>query len=112
MSDSFPANPVCMVPGCAQDAAYQLYLKDDIPGYGPWQEEYHPISHSCHDHAVLNEAGAQGIRADGAYVSYPLTPTNTSGFIRYKSLKTGRFLLLEDSSYPALKRPIPVRDRT
>jgi hypothetical protein len=98
----------CSVPGCAQDAAYAVVLKDDSPRNPRFQETSNHCPYICHPHAVENDAGVVGIPADGAYVTYPFVRTGGSGFLRYKNLRTRRFLEMEDFRYPALQ-PSPVR---
>jgi hypothetical protein len=94
----------CSVPGCAANADYRLHISDTFPdSYGDYDEPSHHCPFLCHPHAVANEAGAEGIRARGARVTYPHVKTGGTGYVRYQSLATGDFLPLGDFEYPALK---------
>jgi hypothetical protein len=94
----------CSVSGCNNPADYDVYVDDDIPGWGKYLESDNYCPHICHQHAVDNESGAQGIRAHGSWISYSYTKMSTPGYTRYKSIVTGKFIPLKDFSYPALRK--------
>jgi hypothetical protein len=102
-TESTPADsttPLCDV--CEQPADFEVQLSDDIPHYGLFDET---SGHVCFEHAIENEAGAVGIRAHASYIGYPyFKDSSTTGFLKYRSLKTGRLLKLRNFEYPTLKR--------
>jgi hypothetical protein len=95
--------PRCAALACQQAPDYQVWLSDDCPGVGRYDEI---VGYLCHTHARENQGGSVGIPAHGSFIKYPYLKKHGRGYLRYKDLSKGRFLR-EDGCFgcPALNRP-------
>jgi hypothetical protein len=84
----------CRVGGCDKHADWGTYVYDLVSGWGTFLEPYKGFGarYLCDEHRIENERQARGVQVPRSFNEYPHTPLNTSGVIRYKSLRTGAFI--------------------